>query len=137
MNCAFGTLIAIQFMMRKHQFIYKSKQSKNRRLFPFTLALSFSASGFAHEILHCFGAPDYYYSSTTITQEFVDECSTTTSEYYTDIMRTVNTGDSMSGLTFSALDAYYVGLIESSEDERVKDVITEYGLGKSVHETLS
>lgn len=43
----------------------------------------------------------------------------------------------MSGLTFSALDAYYVGLIESSEDERVKDVITTYGLGKSVHETIS
>ena len=97
---------------------------------------TFSASSCAHEILHCFGAFDLYSASTTIPQEFVDYCSTS-SEYYYDIMRTVNTGDSMTFLEFSALDAYYVGLIESSEDERVKDVITKYNLGKSVHETLS
>ena len=29
----------VQFMMREHQFIYHNKQSKNRRFYPFILAL--------------------------------------------------------------------------------------------------
>ena len=100
--------------------------------------LDFSASGFAHEILHCFGAYDFYTTSTgVITQKFVDYCNTKETKYYKDIMHKINFGDYMDGLVFSALDAYYVGLIESSEDERVKDVITKYNLGKSVHETIS
>ena len=53
MNCPAGVIfVAIQFMersekswrsqfmMRRHQFICKNEQSKNRRNFPFTLALS-------------------------------------------------------------------------------------------------
>ena len=38
-----------------------------------------SPAGFAHEILHCFGAYDLYYASETIPQQFVDHCNTTKS----------------------------------------------------------
>ena len=84
---------------------------------------TFSAASCAHEILHCFGAYDLYYSSAEIPQSYVDYCNNTHSN---DIMFTVNSGKDISVL-FTDLDAYYVGLIDyCSEVER-------WGLVKSSH----
>ena len=44
----------------------------------------------AHEILHCFGAPDLYYQNDWIPQEYVDVCR---DKYSDDIMYSVNKGD--------------------------------------------
>ena len=82
-----------------------------------------SASGFAHEILHTFGAYDLYYSSNTISQAYVNYCKQTNS---TDIMYTINLGEKITE-TFSDLCAYYVGLIDTCEAVEVWD------LGKSTH----
>ena len=82
-----------------------------------------SPAGFAHEILHCFGAYDLYYASETIPQQFVDHCNTTNSN---DIMYTVSTEKKINQ-QLSELDAYYIGLIDSCEQVDI------WGLGTSSH----
>ncbi len=82
-----------------------------------------SPSGFAHEILHCFGAYDLYYASEAITQSFVDYCNTIKSN---DIMYTVSTEKEIFQ-KLSELDAYYIGLIGSCSQ------VDEWGLGTSSH----
>ena len=82
-----------------------------------------SPSGFAHEILHCFGAHDLYYASETVSQEYVDHCADIKSK---DIMFTVSSGKDIYH-EFSELDAYYVGLTDSSADAET------WNLGKSSH----
>ena len=82
-----------------------------------------SASCFAHEILHCFGARDLYYASAEIPQAFVDYCYSTGSN---DIMYTVGLGTEITQ-NFSQLDAYYVGLTEYC------DLVPVWGLAESTH----
>jgi hypothetical protein len=82
-----------------------------------------SASGFAHEILHLFGANDLYYASKTIPQAYVDYCKQSNSK---DIMYTVNLGKEIR-MTFTELCAYYVGLIDTCETVEI------WGLGESTH----
>jgi hypothetical protein len=82
-----------------------------------------SASGFAHEILHLFGANDLYYSSNTIPQAYVDYCEQTKSK---DIMYTTSIGEKITQI-FSDLCAYYVGLIDICE------IVEIWGLGESTH----
>ena len=84
-----------------------------------------SPSGFAHEILHCFGAYDLYYASEMITQDFVNHCNTIKSN---DIMYTVSTGKEIFQ-KLSEIDAYYIGLIDSCSQ------VDEWGLGTSSHNT--
>ena len=81
-----------------------------------------TASGLAHEIMHCFGAYDLYYASETIPQAYVDYCKDMIS---TDIMYTTSRLLSIDYLEFSRLDAYYMGLVDNCDE-----VIT-WGLGKS------
>lgn len=80
-------------------------------------------ASFAHEILHCFGAKDFYYASEDIPQEFVDYCERTDSM---DIMYTVNMGDEIFS-EFTELAAYYVGLVDECA------LVDEWGLAKSEH----
>lgn len=84
-----------------------------------------SASSYAHEILHCFGAPDLYYKNSKITQEYVDYLKSINSD---DILYSV---DDVGTITkkFTELDAYYVGLTSTSSD------VTKYGLGKSEYDS--
>ena len=81
------------------------------------------ASGFAHEILHCFGAYDLYYASDTIPQAYVDYCKQTNSK---DIMYAVNLGREIR-MIFTDLCAYYVGLINTCDD------VIIWGLSPSTH----
>ena len=82
-----------------------------------------SASGFAHEILHCFGAYDLYYASDAIPQAYVDYCKQTNSQ---DIMYTSNIGKDIKPI-FTALCAYYVGLTDDCAD------VEQWNLAKSTH----
>lgn len=89
----------------------------------------------AHEMLHIFGAPDYYAvdeigNNYGITQEFVDFCEnnmkneimySTYDPYTNTIPKDKVTND------FSDLTAYYVGWIDSA------DLVDEFGLGSSQH----
>lgn len=84
-----------------------------------------SPSGFAHEILHCFGAYDLYYASETIPQPFVEYCNNIKSD---DIMYTVSTEKEIFQ-KLSELDAYYIGLINTCPQ------VEEWGLGTSSHNT--
>ena len=63
-------------------------------------------ASYAHEILHCFGAPDLYYENAYITQAYVDHCQEICSN---DIMYGVSFGEEMID-ELSELDAYYLGL---------------------------
>lgn len=81
------------------------------------------ASSFAHELLHCFGAHDLYYASEAIPQAYVDHCAAVNSN---DIMYTVCLGETVIQ-TFTRLDAYYVGLIDSCEEVDI------WGLAPSTH----
>ncbi len=69
-------------------------------------------SVYAHEIMHCFGAKDLYYSNEYISQAYVDWCKQTHSN---DIMYTVNSGEKIFS-SFSELDAYYMGLLKTCND---------------------
>lgn len=80
-----------------------------------------AAATFAHEILHCFGAPDLYYASETIPQDYVDYCERTASW---DIMFSTNLGETVLHL-FTELDAYYLGLIDHCDE------VATWGLGRS------
>ena len=78
---------------------------------------------YAHELLHTFGAPDLYFENAVINQEYVDYYM---ENYPSDIMASVYYGNEITN-TFSELDAYYVGLIDSHPD------IEKWGLGISDH----
>ncbi len=80
-------------------------------------------STIAHEMLHCFGAPDLYYANELISQEYVDYCVSSAAR---DIMFTVTLGDTIID-EFTELDAYYVGLTDYSS------VVTQWNLGPSQH----
>lgn len=93
-------------------------------------------ASYAHEILHIFGAPDYYVADTQgenygITQEFVDYCQgsdmineimcSTYDPYTNTIPKDRVTND------FSDLTAYYVGWIDECS------MIDEFGLDETRH----
>ena len=82
-----------------------------------------SPSAFAHEILHCFGAPDLYYASEEIPQAYVDHCGEIQSG---DIMYTIGIEQEIRQ-ELSEVIAYYVGLIDTCPQ------IEEWGLGVSSH----
>ncbi|MBQ3762368.1 MAG: hypothetical protein II875_10235 [Clostridia bacterium] len=87
--------------------------------------LTISAGSLAHEMMHCFGAPDLYQSSDRISQAYVDHLKNVRSKdimYYIDYYTPADIGEA-----FSELDAYYLGLTNSSYDQR------RYNLGKSSH----
>ena len=83
---------------------------------------------FAHEMLHCFGAYDLYEtnSRSPITQAYVDYLMShnpndlMNHSYYSD-------GDIIT-TEFSAVDAYYAGLIPACDD------VVKWGLGPSIFE---
>lgn len=85
--------------------------------------LSRRAPSLAHELLHCFSLPDLYKSNKWITEAYVAHCKTLPQD---DIM--LSTFD-LNSLRISALDAYYLGLIDSHPD------VEEWGLGKSRHQS--
>ncbi len=76
-------------------------------------------SAMAHEIMHCFGAHDFYYSSDFVPQEYIDHLEEIGSE---DIMYIAYNMYEIV-LEFSDVDAYYVGLIDSCDE------VEEWGLG--------
>ena len=82
------------------------------------------AATFAHEMLHQFGAPDYYYANDYIPQKYVDHLSKNDSK---DIMFYVNKGNGIDS-KFTDLDAYYVGIAPRPQ------VANEWNLGKSEYE---
>ena len=85
----------------------------------------------AHEMLHCFGAYDLYQtnSSSPITQEYVDYL---TSHQPNDLMNHCYFSDyDIITNEFSAVDAYYVGLISDCKD------VQKWGLGESLFERFS
>ena len=73
--------------------------------------------------MHTFGAPDLYFENAVINQEYVDYYMKTNPS---DIMASVYYGNEITN-TFSDLDAYYVGLIDSHPD------IEKWNLGISEH----
>ncbi|WP_034450482.1 hypothetical protein [Butyrivibrio sp. AE2032] len=83
-----------------------------------------TTASFAHEIIHTFGAPDLYYASEWIPQEYVDELMATNSN---DIMYTVSTSYEIVN-DFTDLDAYYVGIAERPE------IVDEWSLSLSEHD---
>lgn len=80
---------------------------------------------YAHEIMHTFGAPDLYMENDIINEDYINYLIDINSN---DIMRTISPGKEITN-TFSSLDAYYVGLINSHED------IEKWNLGISEHLT--
>ena len=92
-------------------------------IFPENKNYTIPPATYAHELLHAFGAHDLYFANAYITQEYVDYCMENTPS---DIMASVYYGDEITN-TFSALDAYYVGLIDSHAD------IEKWHLGISEH----
>jgi len=78
----------------------------------------------AHEILHCFGAKDLYYSDDCITQEYVDYVE---SSGGSDIMYMIYDNPDCVTEQFTEIDAYYVGLTDYSYD------VERFGLGPSPH----
>ena len=81
-------------------------------------------SSYAHEIMHCFGAHDLYYSNSFITADYVNYCKAVNCE---DIMYRV-TADKEIAFDFTELDAYYLGLIDY-----IPEVVNEYNLALSEH----
>lgn len=92
-------------------------------------------ASYAHEILHTFGAPDFYKADTDgqnygITQDFVDYND---ENYSNDIMYTTFDAETSDPYydkitnDFTDLVAYYVGLISECSD------VDEWGLGESQH----
>lgn len=76
---------------------------------------------YAHELLHCFGAYDYYYENSCIPQTYVDY---QLKSHSNDIMYIVNDENFITN-EFSALDAYYIGLIDQCDE------VDQWNLGKS------
>lgn len=69
---------------------------------------------YAHEILHTFGAYDLYYANGGVSEEYVKYLENTESK---DIMYTVTSEKTITNV-FSELDAYYVGLVNSSSEQK-------------------
>lgn len=78
--------------------------------------LQISAAGLAHEMMHCFGAVDLYRASNEVPQSYVDHLKKIKSN---DIMYTIDykTPDTI-GEEFTDLDAYYLGLTPSADDQK-------------------
>jgi len=81
-------------------------------------------SGYAHEIMHTFGAHDLYYPNRFISMEYVQFCRESNSN---DIMFTTCLGEDITN-DFTDLDAYYVGICDGSS------VVEEWDLAISEHE---
>ena len=64
------------------------------------------AATIAHEMLHQYGAPDFYVANDYINQNYVDHLSSNDSK---DIMFYINKGTNIES-KFTDLDAYYVGI---------------------------
>ncbi len=73
---------------------------------------------YAHEMLHCFGAYDLYYSNSDIPQEYVDHLAEIGSE---DIMYMVYDSEEIHN-ELGEPDAYYVGLCDTCDE------VEEWGL---------
>ncbi len=73
---------------------------------------------YAHEMLHCFGAYDLYYSNSDIPQEYVDHLAEIGSE---DIMYMVYDSEEILN-ELGEPDAYYVGLCDTCDE------VEEWGL---------
>lgn len=85
--------------------------------------MTVSAAGLAHEIMHCFGAIDLYAASEYCTQKYVNHLRSIRSD---DIMYAIDYSDpDHIGESFSELDAYYLGLVDSCGDQQ------KYGLHRS------
>lgn len=85
--------------------------------------LTVSAAGFAHEIMHCFGAVDFYEGSEFTTPAYLKHLNDINSK---DIMYQIDYSDpDHIGETFSDLDAYYMGLRTFCADRE------KYGLKRS------
>ena len=85
--------------------------------------MTVSAAGLAHEIMHCFGAVDLYAASEYCTQKYVNHLRSIRSD---DIMYSIDYSDpDHIGESFSELDAYYLGLVDSCGDQQ------KYGLHRS------
>lgn len=69
-------------------------------------------STYAHEFLHCFGAPDLYYENAQIPQYYVEHCEETDCN---DIMFRTYEGSAVYS-DFTELDAYYVGLTDQCDE---------------------
>ena len=82
------------------------------------------AGTFAHEMLHQFGAPDFYYANEYINQKYVDYLSKNDSK---DIMYFINKGNGIES-KFTDLDAYYAGIAPRPQ------VANEWNLGKNEYE---
>ena len=83
-------------------------------------------STIAHEMMHQFGAPDFYISNQTIPDEYVKHLEKEKSK---DIMFYVNTGNKINS-KFTALDAYYVGIGKRpSEADKWNLGLSEYERG--------
>lgn len=92
-------------------------------------------SGYAHEILHAFGAPDlyaadYYGDNYGITEKYVNWCK---KNHSNDIMYTIYNKDTNASEydfisnEFTELDAYYTGIAPSSEE------VERWGFRKCLH----
>ena len=78
---------------------------------------------YAHEILHLFGAPDFYMAGELIPEAYVQHLEATGSN---DIMFKVSKGRKILN-SFTETDAYYLGLLDTCPDAE------KWGLGKSEH----
>ena len=75
---------------------------------------------YAHEILHCFGAPDLYCASDTVPQDYVDYLRESGLK---DLMNSCYLSDyDRVTCVFSNTDAYFVGLLDTCSDERHFDL---------------
>ena len=74
---------------------------------------------YAHEIMHAFGAEDFYMTGNRINRSYVDYCQ---ENKVKDIMNRID-----DWYPFTEIDAYYLGLTEHSAD------VEEYNLGESEH----
>lgn len=80
----------------------------------------------AHEMLHQYGAPDFYVANDYINQRYVDYLSSNDSK---DIMFYINKGTNIES-KFTDLDAYYVGIgSRPSEADNWNLSVSEYERG--------
>lgn len=86
-----------------------------------------SAATYAHEMMHQFGAPDFYVENEIIPNTYVEYLRNNKSK---DIMFYIN-NDSKINCKFTDLDAYYVGIASRPSEAN------QWNLGKSEYESNS
>ena len=94
---------------------------------------SISATVYAHEILHLFGAPDYYKSNSTfgVTDEYIEYCRENHPKELMLTARDENKKYVHGEITaeINEITAYYIGWTDYSRE------VEDFGLPKSVHDT--